>query len=528
VNDSTHPRAAALAQGLCRFGARSLLAAALLGALALLGVWGYLQQRMHGDIVTGMRTIGQGGSAWGLYIILDIFFVGLAFGGIAFTALVRLFRLQALRGLSRMAQLMAIVSISMAGLCVIADLGRPLHGLTNLPRYARTMSPFFGTFTLVICTGLLSALVYLWLDGRADAAWCAQRAPRLRWVYRLWAAGFRGTPAERWRHAQASFWLSLAMLPLVLISYSTLGFVFGIQGGRPGWFSALQAPGFVVLAAISSLGVLALFAALARRTQGLEEELPDEAFRLLGNALWVLTSIYLYILAVEALTNRYASSATETAVSDAIVKGRYAWLFWGAVATMALPTLLLFVQYLRRKTSIALIVACGLCINVGAMLKRFLIVVPSQTHGTLIPYRTGSYQPTWVELSAAAGLMALMVLTCLVFAQFFPLVPLDVERARRPARDEREPAGRKALRLVLAYGCVLGGLVLAGIGFASSARIWSEPWEDPLIPLSPVIFAVGMMFVFYSAAVYETLPRQRPDSRVAQAGSDLAPPVGDG
>jgi molybdopterin-containing oxidoreductase family membrane subunit len=509
VNDATHPRAAALAQGLTRVGARSLAAAAGLAALAALGVWGYLQQRLHGDIVTGMRTIGQGGSAWGLYIVLDIFFVGLAFGCIVFNSIVRLFHLAALRGFSRMAQVLAIVSIAMAGLCVIADLGRPLHGLTNLPRYARTMSPFFGTFTLVICTGLLSSLVYLWLDGRADAAWCRQRAPRLRWMHGLWAAGFRGTPAERWRHAQASFWLSLAMLPLALVSYSTLGFVFGIQGGRPGWFSSLQAPSFVVLAAISTLGLLALFGAVARRALRLEQELPDEGFRLIGNALWVLTSIYLYLQAVETLTNRYAASATETQVSDAIVRGEYARLFWGSLLALALPAVLLFVLYLRRRISVALIVACGLVINVGAMLKRVLIVVPSQTHGTLIPYRTGSYQPTWVELSVAAGLLALGALACLVFAHLFPLVPLDVERARRPERSQREPARRRSARIALTLACGLAGISLAAIGFVSSARLLSAPWEDPLIPLSPVIFAVGMMFVFYSAAVYETLPRER-------------------
>ena len=442
MNDSTHPRAAAIAQGLGRFGPRTVAAALPLGALVALGVWGYLQQRMHGDIVTGMRTFGQGGSAWGLYIILDIFFVGLAFGGIAFMSLVRLFHLVALRGLSRMAQLLAIVSISMAGLCVIADLGRPLHGLTNLPRYARTMSPFFGTFTLVICTGLLSSLVYLWLDGRADAAWCAVRTPRLRWVHRLWAAGFRGTPAERWRHAQASFWLSLAMLPLVLISYSTLGFVFGIQGGRPGWFSALQAPSFVVLAAISGTGVLIAIAGAVRSELGLEEAISPTVFRWLGVALGLQILVYLYFVAVEQLTARYASSLAQGAVSDATLWGPYAPLFWTAIACLVVPLVLVFARAVRRTLTPAVAVAAGLIVQVAAVLLRYLVVVPSQTHGTLLPWQTGVYAPTWVEISVVTGLTALGALLFLLYLKVYPIVPLQSLGILEWQPVPKDPRGR--------------------------------------------------------------------------------------
>jgi len=190
------------------------------------------------------------------------------------------------------------------------------------------------------------------------------------------------------------------------------------------------------------------------------------------------------------------------------------------------PSVVLFVLFLRRRTSIGLIVACGVLINVGAMMKRYLVVVPSQTHGTLLPYVTGSYAPTWVELAVAVGLGALAVLMCLVFARVFPIVPLDVSTPQRPARGEREPAGRKAFRIVLAYGCVLAGLTLSAAGFLSSARAWTAPWEDPRIPLSPVLFAIGMMMVFYAAAVYETLPRTPAPDGAAQAGSERTPPVG--
>jgi len=495
--------------GIGRCGPLFWAGAVLLLSIVGLGIAGYAQQRLHGDVVTGLRTIGQGGAVWGLYIVFDIFFVGLAFGGIAFTAIVRLFHLTELRSLSRMAQLMTLVSLAMAGLCVVADLGRPWHGLMNFPRYARTMSPFFGTFTLVACTGSLATFVYLWLDGRADAAASAAGGRFIARFHRLWAFGWKGTASERWRHRQASFWLSLTILPLLVAAYSTLGFVFGIQSGRPGWFGALQAPGFLVLAAISSVATLVVIAALARLALHLGDEIRPRIFHWLGNALCVLAALYGYILVVELLTANYAAGEGDTRVARSILGGAYSTYFWTMAAGFLLPVILLFAQFLRRRVSIAITVVSALVLNAATILKRILIVVPSQTHGQLLAYPDGSYRPTWVEFAAIAGLLALGTLAFLVFAKTFPIVPLREARADRPAPEEAEQGIRRLVRLGLFGTTLLAGVALATIGFLLCARVGNDPWQDPPVPFSPVIFVAGMALVFYSAAVYEVLPAAR-------------------
>ena len=48
----------------------------LLGMLAL-GVYAFFQQIERGDVVTGMRTVGAGGAVWGLYVVMDGFFLGM-------------------------------------------------------------------------------------------------------------------------------------------------------------------------------------------------------------------------------------------------------------------------------------------------------------------------------------------------------------------------------------------------------------------------------------------------------------------
>jgi molybdopterin-containing oxidoreductase family membrane subunit len=458
------------------------------------GIYAYSRQYVEGLVVTGLRDIGtMGGAAWGLYIAFDIYFVGVSFAGITMAALIRLLHLEHLKPVSRMAELLTVVSLILAAFSVLPDLGQPVRGIVNLFRYARPQSPFFGTFTLVVSGYLFASLVYLYLDGRRDAALLAQVKGPLQGFYRLWAAGYRDTPAERERHDRASFWLAIAIVPLLVTAHSTLGFVFGIQSGRPGWFSALQAPGFVVMAGVSGIGLLIVIAAILRNVLNEQEQLHEGIFRWLGAFLMVLILVYLYFMVVELLTTTYAGHHHEVRLTLALVTGGYAWLFWGVVASLLLAFISLLLPHLPELLRVrvpafqpayawatgvtALVVAAflilqrtappgeaflmlspgvlrwtplllgalavlflvslfplfsrnvvasaavsGLLVNLAAIGKRLLIVVPSQTHGTLLPYGTGTYTPTWVEYSIIGGLFALGTLLYLVFVKVFPIM----------------------------------------------------------------------------------------------------------
>ena len=69
----------------------------------------------------------------------------------------------------------------------------------------------------------------------------------------------------------------------------------------------------------------------------------------------------------------------------------------------------------------------ALLLNLASIGKRYLIVVPSQTHGMLLPYGMGSYSPTWVEYAVVLGLFALAVLLYMFFVKIFPI--LEVKSA---------------------------------------------------------------------------------------------------
>ncbi len=467
-----------------RFTPRWWLLVGVLAVLAAWGVYAYSRQAVEGLVVTGLRDIGSmAGAAWGLYIAFDIYFVGVSFAGISTAALVRLLRIEHLKPVSRMAELLTIVALVLAAFSVLPDLGQPVRGVVNLFRYARPQSPFFGTFTLVISGYLFASLVYFYLDGRRDAALLARVPSPFQGFYRAWAAGYRDTPEERRRHHRASLWLAIAILPLLVTAHSTLGFVFGIQAGRPGWFSALQAPGFVVMAGVSGVGLLLVVASVLRATLGETDQLHEGVFRSLGGMLLVLVLTYLYFMVAELLTMIYAAPVVEARVTWALLAGEYGALYWSSAVALVLAAVVLGVAWLRElfglpvpafrpglawglgvlaavlavlwvtgplagagwlpavvavlfvlslvplgaRSWIASGVVSGLLVNWAAVAKRLLVVVPSQSHGTLLPYPTGSYAPTWVEYSVLLGLFALGTLLYALFVKVFPIMEVETE-----------------------------------------------------------------------------------------------------
>lgn len=415
-----------LPQGVGSIGTGWLVFMAMALTGVLLGIIGFLVEHDQGMVATGLRNLGtMQGATWGLYISLVVYFVGISFAGITVAALIRLFDLDHLKGVARMAEVMTVVALLLGATAIVVDLGQPLRGMVNLFRYARPQSPFFGTFTLVISGYLFASLVYLYVTSRPDAATLAQTPSRLRRLYRFWAAGYVDTPEQRERDRRTTFWLALAILPLLVVATSSGGFVFGLQVGRPGWFGTLQAPAFVVLAGISGIGLLVVMAAILRRLLKAEDRIEKRAFAWLGRFMMLLLFVYLYFIVVEILTTVYQPSIADQEVSEALLTGQYAWLFWGSTAALVIPLIALAWMGVTRDWRISWLVAAGVLVNLGALGKRLLIVVPSQTHGQLLPYGTGTYFPTWVEIAVAVGLFSLGATLFATFLKLFPIIELD-------------------------------------------------------------------------------------------------------
>ncbi|MEE8353934.1 MAG: NrfD/PsrC family molybdoenzyme membrane anchor subunit, partial [Dehalococcoidales bacterium] len=97
------------------------------GILLAATVWfvvAWITQLGSGLAVTGMRDI-PGGAPWGLYITNFVFWIGITHAGIAIASAIRLFKLHAYAPIARIAELVTIFSLAMAGVSIVMDMGRP-------------------------------------------------------------------------------------------------------------------------------------------------------------------------------------------------------------------------------------------------------------------------------------------------------------------------------------------------------------------------------------------------------------------
>ena len=252
---------------------------------------------------------------------------------------------------------------------------------------------------------------------------------------------------------------------------------------------------------------MVIIAAILRKALDLQEYFKMETFRWLSNILMVLTGVYLYFTLVEWLSAAYTAHVADVQLSQALVVGEYARLFWTTMALLLIVFVLLLQQTLRRDYRIPVIVISSLLVNVAAIGKRYLIVVPSQTHGALLPYASGSYRPTWVEYAIVIGLFALGALLYALFVILFPVVGMpDSEPKPGPKSDSTTERRRSTW----AIGLVILGFALQGISYAVlSAPLGipiSEAFSNPRVPFAPLIFVIGVALVFLAAVVYELLP----------------------
>ena len=95
---------------------------------------------------------------------------------------------------------------------------------------------------------------------------------------------------------------------------------------------------------------------------------------------------------------------------------------------MAFGLVLLVTQAALQRWSVGVLVIASVAISTSAVAERYLTVIPSQTHGMMLPYEPGSYFPTWVEFAVVAGLFALGALLIGLFMKVFPIVPLNGKR----------------------------------------------------------------------------------------------------
>ena len=388
--------------------------------LILLFLYAWYIQLTKGLGVTGLDT--PVGATWGIYLTNFIFFIGITHAGIAIASAIRLLKLKDYIPIARMAELITIFSLMMAGLSIVLDMGRPDRIFNIMLNYSWRLgsSPLIWDITAVAIY-LIFAVTYLYMEMREDLARLAGKV-RWGWLYRYLLPAYKH--GEREKAERIIFWASIFNFPIMVMVHTTVAWIFGLMVSRPGWYSAILGPYYVVGAVLSGIAAVVVLTAIYRQLFHWQELIKPTVFRGMGRFLSWFCILYLYFLLAEFITVKFAGTAAELNVSMLWSHQEYAWYYWSQVIALVIAFTIFFINTVFPKVfRIGTTVFAAALVVVTLWLTRFLIVVPSLLR-PFLPFPTGSYTPTWVEWSIVIGTFSVVFLLFMLFTKVFPIIPI--------------------------------------------------------------------------------------------------------
>lgn len=398
---------------------------ALLGAVTLAGVAAWVVQLKQGLVVTAMRDY----VSWGIYIALLFFFVGISLVGAFVSSVLRFSGAAWRHSLTRIAEAVTLSAILFAAFMPVLDMGRP-ERLFFLISHGRIQSPILWD-VVAILTYLVGSLLYFYLPLIPDLALMRDNLPgisaRKKKIFSWMSLGWNGSPVQRRLLERGMRILSVVILP-VAVSVHTISAWLIAMTMRPGWNTSLMGPYFVFGALMAGCALLILVTALLRRVYRLEHYLTPLHFRNLGACLLVLAAFYLYLTLNKYGVPAYTMEKGEREVLGDLFFGHFSPLFWFVqLAGTALPIVLLSIRGVRR--SIKGVVAASALVLLGALVNRFLIVIPNLLHPFFPiqnpPSGFDLYHPTWVEWAITASSLTGFLLLVLLLFRVFPVVAIN-------------------------------------------------------------------------------------------------------
>lgn len=407
-----------------KFNMKGKLWMALLIVLTVAGIAAYVDQLIRGQEVTNMRDY----VLWGFYISNFVFFVATSFVAAIVVAVLRLTNNEWRRPFVRLAEIVAVACIIMAGITIMIDMARP-DRIMNLFVHARLQSPITWD-VIIIPTFMAVSILLLYFPMLPDLAILRdhykETHPRLSKIYGLFALKWQWTQQQLKLQQKSIQTVVLLVIPLGLILESIDAYLFSTTY-RVGWDSSNLAPYFISGAMVSGLGTLVALVYVVRKYKKLENYITDYHFEKIGRLMALALMIYIYFNINEYLVPLFTSKEAESEHLNTLLVGDYALPFWlVTVGGLVLPALLLLFKGLRKPRPMFYI---SLLVVLGSYWKRYLIVTPTLLHPYLpiqgVPESWHHYFPSlheWV-ITGATLAMALLIITLLV--RYVPVISID-------------------------------------------------------------------------------------------------------
>ncbi len=393
-------------------------------AICLCGLYAYYLQETKSKYETiSLRDY----TMWGVYISTFVFYVALSLIGALMSAILKLIKFEWYRPLTRIAEIIAVASIIMAGVCIVAAMGRP-ERLYFLFTYGRIQSPIVWD-VIVIMTYITASCLLLFMPLIPGIVICRDKLTNKpawqKWMYKKLSFGWNGAP-EQWKIVKKSVKvLAIMVIPLGISIHTVTAWLFATTL-RPEWDSTNFGPYFV--SGAFALGAAGMIVAVYvfRKVYSLEKYLEEKHFDVLGKMLVLLSFCYLYFNINEYVVPAYKMSSLHANHLLDLFIGKTAPTYWLVVLFgIAIPAILPMFRAMRKPLPLTIIAIFAV---IAAWFKRYLIVVPGLSHPFLpiqdVPESWMHYFPSLVEMTIVAATFAALLLIITVFSRLFPIISI--------------------------------------------------------------------------------------------------------
>jgi molybdopterin-containing oxidoreductase family membrane subunit len=346
-----------------------------LGAVILTGFLFYLRQLTEGLTVTGMsRDV-----TWAFYIAQFTFLVGVAASAVMVVLPYYLHDYKKFGKIVILGEFLAIPSVIMCILFIVADMGQPFRGL-NLLLHPTPNSLLFWD-TLALNSYLFLNIIIGWVTLGAER---------------------KDIPPPKW--IKPFIYISI---PVAVSIHTVTAFIYSGLAARAFWMTAILAPRFLASAFSAGPALLLLFIFIIRKISRFN---PDkEAIQKLGVIITYAMCLNVFFILMEIFTTVYSNIPEHMHHLQFMyfgLDGNTTLVPWMWTSTiLAVFSLILLINPKTRRNENILGIACVMVFISLWIEKGFAMVI---TGFTPTPFETVTgYSPTAVEIFVGLGIYAL-------------------------------------------------------------------------------------------------------------------------
>ena len=373
--------------------------------------------------------------AWAWDITNFVWWIGIGHAGTLISAVLFLFRQKWRTSINRFAEAMTIFAVICALLYPTIHVGRIwlLYWCLPLPNQM-AMWPNFKSPLLwdvfAVSTYFTVSLLFWYVGLLPDFATLRDRTKNVvrKKVYGAFALGWRGSN-RHWRNYERAYLILAALsTPLVLSVHSVVSFDFATSV-MPGWHTTIFPPYFVAGAVFSGFAMVSTLMILCRQVFGLKDIMTMKHLELMNKIMLVTGSLVGYAYAMEFFIAWYSGNEYERYVFINRATGPYWWAYWTMISCNVISPQLFWSKRLR--TSIPVMFAVSIVINIGMWFERFVIIVTT-LHRDYLPSSWGMFSPTLIDIGCYVGSLGLFFTLFSLFIRWIPMIAMFEVKAALP------------------------------------------------------------------------------------------------